>query len=147
LDGVGPPPPDWATQANGTFTKMMIDEYSEFTAYEWIFDHVVRPPGVPPMIRMSDSNNKGSRESSSKPPVETCHTYRELALVGEPLLFTFPDEAGDGRQDFHFDAISMVVGPQDASLFELPGGCEGVRCDARGDEEDTPVGFALNHRS
>ena len=46
--------------------------------------------------------------------------------AGTPLVFTFP--AHDGRQDYHFIPNTFQPGPQDASLFALPDGCENKLC-------------------
>jgi hypothetical protein len=85
----------------------MTDEYSQREAFKWTFD---------------------TFEGTSDP-----HMYFEVAqgekYAGNPLVFTFP--AADGRQDFHYDAASMVVEAQEDSLFALPEGCAGKPCSSK----------------
>jgi len=104
------------------------------SAFEWIFDQLPN----------STTRPRSTTNGASNPP-DLFHTYRQVAvanqdiddddssntnLAGLPLLFTFPGMAA-GRQDYHFDAFSMVIGEQDESLFRLPEGCEDNSCGGR----------------
>ena len=113
LAEVRTPPPTWARNVNSTFNGMVRDEHSGLFAYEWTFDHL-DPPASRPMANFH------------------YHTTREVALpqkdAGKPLVFTFPGKAL-GRQDYHYRISTLVEGPQDPILFELPTGCETVVCD------------------
>jgi hypothetical protein len=109
LEGIGPPPANWAQGANGTFNGLVYDLVSGLTAFQWTFDRLQLSPTV------GTSN---------------FHVTREVALgeySGRPLTFTFP---GSGRQDYHFDVQSMRVGQPDPSHFVLPDGCADRLCDA-----------------
>lgn len=106
LPGIGASPPDWASRTNPSYNGVVTDEYSQFDAYKWTFD--------------------------TFPNTDNPHLYYEVApgteYEGRPLVFTFPDV--EGRQDYHYDPKSMVVAPQDDSLFALPEGCAGRLCNA-----------------
>ena len=113
IPSLGPPPPDWARRANPTFHGFVHDVHSGSDAYEFVFDHVVRDDG--------DVYDK-------------YHTSREVHdgtdTNGIPLVFTFPGKA-KGLQDYHFDPSSLVLGQPDRMLFQLPEGCQNVKCEER----------------
>lgn len=114
LAGVGAPPPDWAQTANGTFNGVQLDYVSGLFAFQWTFDRLQRD-----VTRLSTMNH-------------SFHTVREVAVgtySGRPLAFTFPGKA-EGRQDYHFDVKSMLVGLQNASIFEIPNDCINRLCQA-----------------
>ena len=109
LAHVGTPPPDWAARANPTFAGRVHDEYSDLDTLEWVFDNLTATTST----RLAH------------------HTTRQVApgqpLAGVSVLFTFPGNA-NGRQDYHFNVTSMIVGQQDPSLFHLPEQCKHVPC-------------------
>jgi hypothetical protein len=138
ISGLGPPPPDWAQQANPSFQGLKHDSYSGFDAYEFVFDN---PPGsygdnnfwYQQSLQLFGTNLEKPRDLQSKDIYDDYHTSREVhdgnpLRNGIPLTFTFPSKA-KGLQDFHFDPNSLVVGHQDADLFRLPEGCEDIICD------------------
>ncbi|CAB9508698.1 expressed unknown protein [Seminavis robusta] len=138
LPGVGPPPPDWAQRANPTFTGLKHDAYSGYDSYEFVFDHLLNIYEVP----FIGNHEHGQQLDDDNDIYDRFHTAREvhddgiLASAnnnGLPLVFTFPSKA-KGLQDYHFDPTSLVIGPQDRALFQLPKGCENVRCDKSLDE-------------
>ena len=115
LAGVGTPPPDWAANANPTYEGIVHDKYSGLDTFQWAFDNL--PFSIIPR-RQHDTL--------------TYHTAREVAQrqphAGMTVLFTFPGKA-DGRQDYHYNVDSLLVGPQDTSLFRLPDYCENILCE------------------
>ena len=112
IPGLGTPPPDWASRANPTFNGKVYDSYSQLQTFQWTFDHVV-----------NENLNVNL----------LYHTAREvapgqaLAAAGTPVLFSFPGMA-NGTQDYHYDPATLIVEPQDESLFQLPCGCAHVLC-------------------
>ena len=67
-----------------------------------------------------------AQEGTTSSTTYDCHTVREVAFgenAGKPLVFTFPGAAAMGRQDYHYDIYSLIEGPQDPSVFELPPDC------------------------
>lgn len=113
LAHIGTPPPDWAARANPTFVGKVHDGYSNLDTLEWIFDNLT-----------------AAFTSTTRPAAH--HTTRQVApghhpLAGIPVLFTFPGNA-NGRQDYHFNVTSMIVGQQDPSLFRLDEPCKNVPC-------------------
>jgi hypothetical protein len=115
LPAVGTPSPNWAQQANGTFNGAHLDLVSHQWAFQWTFDHLSPPPIL-------------SRSAASMN--HSFHTMREVAFSkdnsysGRPLTFTFPGPA-NGRQDYHFNVQTMIVGPHHnaSALFHIPHDC------------------------
>lgn len=128
LAGVGTPPPDWASRANPTFNGKVHDDYSGLDTLEWAFDNLT------------------VSTTTSHVRVLPYHTTREVApgqpLSGVPVLFTFPGKA-NGRQDYHYDVNSMIVGPQDPNLFLLPAKCQNVPCEQPQDISDDKTRISL----
>ena len=121
LAHVGVPPPDWAALAKPTFNGVVHDAYSGRSAFQWTFDH------LDPSPFHYDSSRGGYS-------ISNYHTVRQVATRDDdddkfaPLVFTFPGKA-DGRQDFHYQIETLVIGPQDPSMFQIPDGCESIVCD------------------
>jgi len=96
-------PPDWARSIEppATFLTVDTDSYSGMYSAHWAF-------------ATADPN-----------PVRPPHEYRQVEegdeMDGRPLTFTFP--VAEGRQDYHFDPTSLMVGRPDPALFELPRAC------------------------
>jgi hypothetical protein len=118
LKGVGTPPPTWASDAKPTFNGMVHDEFTGLFAYQWTFDHL-EPAAASSRTISTSINSK-------------YHTMRQVALpvkdAGKPLVFSFPGKAM-GRQDYHYQVDTMVEGPLDPKLFQLPEGCKHVSCE------------------
>ena len=118
LAGVGTPPPDWAANANPTYEGIVHDKYSGLDTFQWAFDN----------LDVFTIQQQQQQQASPLP----YHTAREVASrqphAGMPVLFTFPGKA-NGRQDYHYNVDSLLVGPQDPSLFRLPDYCENVLCE------------------
>ena len=114
------PPPDWAARANPTFQGAVHDVYSGLETNEWAFDNIT-----------SLYHWRAVLQDGTILAVPF-HTARQVAPgkphAGSPVLFTFPGNA-NGRQDFHYNVNSLVVGPQDPNLFRVPDWCENVLCD------------------
>jgi hypothetical protein len=116
LPGVGTPPPDWAQRANGTFNGVHLDQVSRLFAFQWTFDRLQPPPAVSVFLPVLSMGNN------------SFHTVREVAFdskySGRPLTFTFPGLA-NGRQDYHFDVTSMILGPHKnaSAIFDIPNEC------------------------
>ncbi len=112
MDSIHASPPDWAATQNPTYNGVFKDVYSGFNTNKWTFD-------------------------TYDPKPENPHMYYEVVysadnqvnwFQGMPVIFTFP--GNEGRQDYHYDPLSLRVGPQDASLFALPEGCARKSCSA-----------------
>lgn len=97
-------PPNWATSTDPLPTYLVTDKekFSGMLSHLWSF--ITGEPN----------------------PSRAPHEYRQVGdesdLHGRPLLFTFPVD--DGRQDYHFDPSSLIVGKPDSSLFDLPSSCK-----------------------
>jgi hypothetical protein len=131
LPGIGPPPPDWASASNNqsiTSNGLVYDRFSQRSAHMWSFDKNV--------------TDIHTGESSPLQEQVACgggdyrygyHTMRQVAeygkYYGRPLVFTFPGKA-EGRQDFHYQVETMLLGPPGYSpfLFQLPPGCANKAC-------------------
>lgn len=107
LDFIHASAPDWASNENPTYNGLVLDAYSGFYTSKYTFDNY-------------------------DPAPETPHTYFEVAndaaYVGMPVIFTFP--GNEGRQDYHYDAKSLKIGPQESSLFVIPDECKKKMCGA-----------------
>lgn len=119
LKGVGAPQPTWAIDAKPTFNGMVHDDFTGLFAYQWTFDH------------LDPATVASSRSSSTSAGNLEYHTTRQVALpakdAGKPLVFSFPGKAL-GTQDYHYKIATMVEGPPDPKLFQLPEGCKNVAC-------------------
>jgi hypothetical protein len=122
LPGIGPPPPDWASASNNlsTYNGLVYDRFSQRSANMWSFDkNVTFNTGDDSPLQQIG----GYRYDY--------HTMRQVAdygkYYGRPLVFTFPGKA-QGRQDFHYQVETMVIGPQRPFLFQLPHGCANKAC-------------------
>ena len=125
LESVGTPPPDWARRANPTFDGLVDDAYSDRQAYQWTFDHL-NPP---------NQFISGHRRAKS---TSAYHTSRQVASWQDEndddetefvdLVFSFPGKA-NGTQDYHYQIETLVLGPPDPFLFQLPEGCDSILCD------------------
>jgi hypothetical protein len=127
LPGIGAPPPNWASASNNnlsssTYNGLVYDRFSQRSAHMWSFDKNVT------LLKMDKSS---PLEQVGGDIRYDYHTMRQVAdygkYYGRPLLFTFPGKA-QGRQDFHYQVETMVIGPQHPLLFQLPHGCANKAC-------------------
>lgn len=114
LEGIGPPPPDWASQANPTYDGNVFDDYSQLLSHQWTFNKV-----------KFDTNDRDDSKGY--------HTKRQVVsgeYQGRPLLFTFP--SAGGRQDMHYLVETMEVRAQQSEHFTIPNECINKRCGTKG---------------
>jgi hypothetical protein len=134
LPGLGPPPPDWASASNNnnlsTYNGLVYDRFSQRSAHMWSFDkNVTIHAGdrSSPLQQQQVGDGGGNRYVGGD-----YHTMRQVAEYGNeygrPLVFTFPGSKANGRQDFHYQVETMVIGPQHPLLFQLPHGCANKAC-------------------
>jgi hypothetical protein len=124
LPGIGPPPPDWASASNNnlsTYNGLVYDRFSQRSANMWSFDKK----------NVTVNTGESHLEQVGGGYRYDYHTMQQVAdygkYYGRPLVFTFPGKA-QGRQDFHYQVESMVIGPQRPFLFQLPHGCANKAC-------------------
>ena len=133
LPGLGAPPPDWARRAHPTFRGLVRDAYSGYVAYEFVFDQDPRFAYHRQPYNTTMARHHPEPHDDIDSIYDQFHTAREVHDLhnnnGRPLSFTFPGKAM-GRQDFHFDPTSLVIGRQDPEVLRLPPGCEERRCPA-----------------
>ena len=113
MDSIHASPPNWAAAQNPTYNGVFKDVYSGFSTNKWTFD-------------------------TYDPQSDNFHMYYEVVqssttgssqvkwFQGMPVIFTFP--GNEGRQDYHYDPLSLKIGTQDPVMFVLPDGCAGKLC-------------------
>ena len=128
LPGIGPPSPDWASASNNnqsTYNGAVYDRFSQRSANMWSFDKNVVT------FNTAGDDSPLQQQGDDGGYRYDYHTMRQVAdygkYYGRPLAFTFPGKA-QGRQDFHYQVETMVIGPQHPFLFQLPHGCANKAC-------------------
>mmetsp|Transcript_6504 Transcript_6504/g.11961 ORF Transcript_6504/g.11961 Transcript_6504/m.11961 type:complete len:353 (-) Transcript_6504:614-1672(-) len=145
LPNVGPPPPDWASQAPSTWRGVIWDEYGQVLAKEWWFDRFEFASAT---TKNSGAYYRPDCDTDDSLTALQFHTVRQVAFdppnrgtgyeAGLPVVFTFPGKA-NGRQDMHYLFHTMnhslpqgklvtTLSSGATSLFDLPKGCRHRRC-------------------
>jgi len=123
MENIHASPPGWVAE-DEEFLGITHEPYSGYYAYK--FDFIPQSTNINryTLHKTVSKFGKGAIVSSK---------YHEYYQVGplqkyetRPLLFTFP--AHDGVQDFHFLPETMDIVSQDKALFDLPEGCQNVKC-------------------
>lgn len=110
MDSIHASPPDWMVTTLPTYNGQVKDTYSNMLTNKFTFD----------------LNNTQDFPHMYYELVANADAGVDAELVGNPQLFTFPND--DGRQDFHYDGTSLKEGPQDKTLFHIPRECVMKMC-------------------